>query len=100
MNSRRSVASCMTTQQIRAIRWLTLVGAVFLSVAVPILLVSCDLGGELTLAILAPGLLVMSPVHNVLPALVVTVVVDAIAYCAVAYSILWLILRLGRVKRL
>ncbi len=90
----------MTTPQIRAIKWLTLLGAAFLSIAVPLLLVSCDVGGELTLAIFAPGLLVMSPVHNVLPALIVTVVVDAIVYCAVAYFILWSVLRIMQVKPL
>jgi hypothetical protein len=82
----------MTTQKIRAIKWATLLGAAFLSIAVPILLVSCDIGGELTVAIFAPGLLLMSPVHNFLPALIVTVVVDAIVYCAVAYLIFRLIL--------
>jgi len=89
----------MTSQQIRAIKWLTLLGAAFLSIAVPVLLVSCDLGGELTLAIFVPGLLVMSPVHNVLPALIVTVVVDAIVYCAVAYFIVWSILRIIQFKQ-
>jgi hypothetical protein len=89
----------MTTQQIRAITWLTLLGAAFLSIAVPVLLISCDLGGELTLAIFAPGLLLMSPVHNVLPALIVTVVVDAIVYCAVAYFIVWSVLRIMQIKQ-
>ena len=89
----------MTTQQIRAIKWLTLPGAAFLSIAVPVLLVSCDVGGELTLAIFAPGLLIMSPVHNVLPALIVTVVVDAIVYCVVAYLIVWSVLRIMQVKQ-
>lgn len=83
----------MTTQQIRAIKWMTLLGAALLSVVVPVLLVGFDVGGELTLAILAPGLFVMSPVHNFLPALVVTLVVDAVVYCAVAYFVVWSILR-------
>ena len=86
----------MTTQQMRAIRWLTLLGAAFLSSAIPILLISCDLGGELTLAIFAPGLLLISPVHNVLPALIVTVVADALVYCAVAYLTVWSVLRIER----
>lgn len=90
----------MTTQQIQAIKWLTLLGAAFLSIVVPVLLVSFDVGGELTLAILAPGLLFMSPVHNFLPALIVTVVVDAIVYCAVAYLIVWVVLRLMQIKQL
>ena len=84
----------MTTQQIRAIKWMTLLGAAFLSVVVPVLLVGFDVGGELTLAIFAPGLLLMSPVHNVLPALVVTLVVDAVVYCAVAYFVVWSTLRI------
>lgn len=89
----------MTTQQIRAIKWLTLLGAAVLSIAVPVLLISCDLGGELTLGVFVPGALVMSPVHNVLPALIVTVVVDAIVYCAVAYCIVWLVLRIMQVRK-
>jgi len=89
----------MTTQQICAIKWLTLLGAAFLSIAVPMLLVSYDLGGDFTLAIFAPGMLVISPVHNFLPALIVTVVVDAIVYCLVAYSIVRLVLRFLQVKQ-
>jgi hypothetical protein len=89
----------MTTQQVRAIKWLTLLGATFLSLAVPALLISCDLGGERALAVLVPGALVMSPVHNILPALIVWVVVDAIVYCAVAYFILWLALRIMKVRQ-
>jgi hypothetical protein len=89
----------MTTQQIRAIKWLTLLSAAFLSIAVPVLLISCDLGGERTLAVFAPGVLLMSPVHNVLPALIVWVVVDAIVYCAVAYFIVWLVLRIMQVRQ-
>ena len=75
-----------------------MLGAAFLSIAVPVLLVACDVGGELTLAIFAPGLLLMSPVHNFLPALIVTLVVDAIVYCAVAYLVVSSILRIGLVK--
>lgn len=86
----------MSMKQIRAIRWLTLLGAAFSSVAIPVLLISCDLGGEITLAVFAPGLLLISPVHNVLPALIVTVVVNAIVYCAVAYLTLWSVLRIHR----
>jgi len=86
----------MTMQQMRAIRWLTLLGAAFFSIAIPVLLISWDLGGELTLAIFAPGLLLISPVHNVLPALIVTVVFDAIVYCAVAYLTVWSVLRIER----
>ena len=89
----------MTTQQIRAIKWLTLLGATFLSIAVPVLLISCDLGGERTLAVFVPGALLMSPVHNVLPALIVWVVVDALVYCAVAYFIVWLVLRIMQVRQ-
>ena len=89
----------MTTQQIRAIKWLTLLSATFLSIAVPALLISCDVGGEGTLAVLIPGMLLMSPVHNVLPALIVWVVVDAIVYCAVAYFIVWLVLRIMQVRQ-
>lgn len=88
----------MTTQQIRAITWATLLGAAFCSIVLPVLLVGLDVGGELTLAVFAPGLLVMSPVHNFLPALIVTVVVDAIVYCAVAYFVLWSILRIMQIK--
>ena len=95
----RWASSSMTTQQIRAIKGLTLLGAAFLSIAVPVLLISA-LGGELTLAIFAPGLLVMSPVHNVLPALIVTILVDAIVYCAVAYFGVWAVLRIMQVKQL
>jgi hypothetical protein len=54
---------------------------------------------ELTLAIFAPGLLLMSPVHNFSPALIVTVVVDAIVYCAVAYFIVWSVLRTMQIKQ-
>jgi hypothetical protein len=97
--AQRWASSSMTMQQIRAIKWLTLLGAAFLSIAVPVLLVICDLGGELTLAIFSPGLLLMSPVHNVLPALIVTVVVNAIVYCVVGYSMVWLVLRFMQVKQ-
>ena len=86
----------MTLKQIRAIRWLTLLGAAFLSVAIPVLLISSDLGGEITLAVFAPGLLLISPVHNVLPALIVTVIADALVYCAVAHLTLWSVLRIHR----
>ncbi len=96
--AQRWASSSMTTQQIRAIKWLTLLGAAFLSIAVPVTLISCDLGGELTLAIFAPGLLLMFPVHNVLPALIVTAVVDAIVYCAVAYFIVCSGLRIMQIK--
>jgi hypothetical protein len=89
----------MTTQQLRAIICLTLLGAAFLSIAVPVLLISCDLGDDLTLAIFVPGLLLMSPVHNVVPALIVTVLVDAIVYCAVAYFIVCSLLRVMRTKQ-
>ena len=89
----------MTTQQIRAIKWLTLLGAAFLSIAIPVLLICCDPGGELTLAVFVPGALLISPVHNVLPALIVWVVVDAIVYCTVAYFILWLVLRIMQVRQ-
>jgi hypothetical protein len=89
----------MTTLQIRAIKWLTLLSAAVLSIAVPALLVGADVGGELTLAFFAPGLLVMSPIHNFLPALIVTVVVDAIVYCTVAYFILWAVLRITRSRQ-
>jgi len=89
----------MTTQQSRAIKWLTLLGAAFLSIAVPVLLVSFDVGGERTLAIFAPGLLLMSPVHNFLPALIVTVVVDAVVYWAVAYFIVWSVSRIMQKKQ-
>lgn len=51
-----------------------------------------------TLAVFVPGALLMSPVHNVLPALIVWVVVDAIVYCAVAYFIIWLVLRIMQVR--
>ena len=74
-------------------------GAAFLSIAVPVLPVSFDVGGEVTLAIFAPGLLLMSPVHNFLPALIVTVFVDAIVYCAVAYLIVWSVLRIFKIKQ-
>jgi hypothetical protein len=89
----------MTTEQIRAIKWVTLLGATFLSIAVPVLLTRFDVGGELATAISAPGLLLMSPVHNFLPALIVTVVVDAIVYCAVAYLIVWSVLRIMQLKQ-
>jgi hypothetical protein len=36
----------MATQQIRAIKWLTLLGAAFLSIVVPVLLVSFDVGTD------------------------------------------------------
>ena len=75
-----------------------MLGAAFLSVAVPVVLVGLDMGGELTLAIFAPGLLVMSPVHNILPALIVTLLVDAIVYCAVAYFVVWSIFRLMHIN--
>ena len=88
----------MTKLQIRAIKVSTLLGAAFFSIVVPVLLVGFGVGGELTVAVFAPGLLVMSPVHNVLPALIVTVVVDAIVYCAVAYFLLWSILRIMQIK--
>jgi hypothetical protein len=89
----------MTTQQIRAIKWVTLLGAAFLSIVVPVILVGFNVGGEWTLTIFAPGLLVMSPVHNVLPALIVTVVVDAFVYCIVAYLVVWSLLRIVQIKR-
>lgn len=88
----------MNTQQIRAITWLTLLGAVLLSVALPLLVVTSDVGPDFVVGIFAPGLLLMSPVHNVLPALFVTVVVDAIVYCAVAYAILRLVLSIVHTK--
>lgn len=41
----------------------------------------------------------MSPVHNVLPALIVTLLVNAIVYCALAYAILRLVLRIVHPRR-
>jgi hypothetical protein len=89
----------VTTQQIRAISWLTLLGAALLSVALPVLVVMSDVGPDFVVGIFAPGLLLMSPVHNVLPALIVTVVVDAIVYCVVAYAILRLVLRIAHARQ-
>jgi hypothetical protein len=89
----------VTTQQIRATTWLTLVGAALLSIALPFLVTISDVGPDFIVGIFAPGLLLMSPVHNVLPALIVTVVVDAIVYCAVAYAILRLVLSIVHAKQ-
>jgi len=89
----------MTTQQIRAITWLTVVGAALLSIALPVLVVTSEVGPDFIVGIFAPGLLLMSPVHNVLPALIVAVVVDAMIYCAVAYGILRLVLSIVRAKQ-
>ena len=86
----------MTKQQIQKIRWVTFAGAIFLSVTVPVLLTVFDVGGELTLAIFAPGLLLMSPVHNLLPALIVTLVVNALVYWIVAELIVSAVLRIMR----
>ena len=88
----------MTTQRIRTITWLTLAGAAFLSIVLPILVTISDVGPDFVVGIFAPGLLLMSPVHNVIPALIVTLLVDAIVYCAVAYAILRIVLRIVRVK--
>jgi hypothetical protein len=88
----------MTAQQIRAITWLTLGGAAFLSIVIPVLVITLDVGPDFVVGIFAPGLLLMSPVHNVIPALIVTLFVDAIVYCAVAYAILRLVLRIVRVE--
>ena len=84
----------MTKQQIHALKWLSLLAGAFLSVVVPLLLLRVDVNSDLAFMILAPGSLLMSPVHNVLPALVVTVVFDAIIYCAVAYSIARLVIKI------
>jgi hypothetical protein len=84
----------VTTQQIRAITWLTLLGAALLSIALPLLVVFSDVAPDFVVGIFAPGLLLMSPVHNVIPALIVTVVVDAVVYCTVGYAILRLVLRI------
>ena len=89
----------MSTQQIRTITWLTLLGAALLSIVLPVLVVFSDMGPDFIVGIFAPGLLLMSPVHNVLPALIVTVVVDALVYCAVAYAILRLVLRIVHAKQ-
>jgi hypothetical protein len=83
----------VTTTQIRVITWLTLLGAALLSIAILFLVLSSDVVPDFIGGILAPGLFVMSPVHNFIPALIVTVVVDAIVYCTVAYAILRLVLR-------
>src|SRR5207244_10896080 len=91
-------ASLLTTQRIRTITWLTLAGAAFLSIVLPILVTISDVGPDFVVGIFAPGLLLMSPVHNVIPALIVTLLVDAIVYCAVAYAILRIVLRIVRVK--
>ena len=88
----------MTTQRIRTITWLTLAGAAFLSIVLPILVTISDVGPDFVVGIFAPGLLLISPVHNVIPALIVTLLVDAIVYCAVAYAILRIVLRIVRVK--
>ena len=48
-------------------------------------MVSVDVESEFAFWVFAPGLGVMSPVHNVLPALIVTLVVDALLYCIVAF---------------
>jgi hypothetical protein len=98
---KRSVGHLLvTTQQIRAITWLTLLGAVLLSVALPLLVVFSDVGPDFIVGVFAPGVLLISPVHNVIPALIVTVVVDAIVYCTVAYAILRLVLRLCRLNNI
>ena len=88
----------MTIERIRAITWLTLGGAAFLSIVIPVLVITLDVGPDFVVGIFAPGLLLMSPVHNVIPALIVTLFVDAIVYCAVAYAILRLALRIVRVE--
>ena len=69
MNSRRPVNSDVghlvrDTQQIRAITLLTSLGAALLSIALPVLVVMSDVGPDFVVGIFAPGLLLMSPVHN------------------------------------
>ena len=78
--------------------WLTLLGATLLSIVLPLLVMFSDVP-DFIVGIFAPGLLLMSPVHNVIPALIVTVVVDAIVYCTVAYAILRLVLRIVHTKQ-
>jgi len=74
----------MTNQQVQALYWLSLLAGAFLSVAIPVLMVSLDVDSGLAYWLFAPGLGVMSPVHNVLPALIVTLSVNALLYCGFA----------------
>ena len=89
----------MTRQQVLALKWLAVLGGAVLSVAVPVLLIGSGVESELALGILAPGLGLINPVHNIIPALIVMVVVDAAFYCAAAYALVSLLLRVLRTRR-
>jgi hypothetical protein len=84
----------MNKQQVRAFYWVSLLAGGFLSVAIPVLMVSVHVESELAFWVFAPGVGVMSPVHNILPALIVTLVVDALLYCIVAFITARLLVRL------
>jgi len=88
----------MTRQQVLALKWLSLLGAAILSIAIPVLLVSTGLDSELALTIFAPGAGLINPVHNIIPALIVTVVVDAVLYCLVTYAAVSLLVRVLRLQ--
>ena len=89
----------MTKQQVHALKWLTVLGGAVLSVAVPVLLIGSGVESGLALRILAPGLGLINPVHNIIPALIVMAVVDAAFYCAAAYALVSLLLRALRTRR-
>lgn len=89
----------MTKQQVLAIKWLAVPGAAALSIAVPALLLGSGVESDLAYSILAPGSGLIGPVHNVIPALIVTVVFDAIVYCVAAYIIVSLLLRVLRARQ-
>src|SRR6266550_1196820 len=90
MNSRRRVNSnvghlSMTRQKILAIRISSLLGGAFFSFAIPAIMLGSDVNSELAWRIFAPGFGVVPVIHNVLPAIILTVIIDAFVYCIVAF---------------
>jgi hypothetical protein len=87
----------MTRRQVLALKWSAVLGGAALSVVVPFLLLGLGVESEPALWILAPGMWLVDPMHNIIPFLAVMIVVDAAVYGAAAYASVSLLLRVLRV---
>lgn len=87
----------MTRRQVLALKWSAVLGGVALSVVVPFLLLGLGVESGPVLWILAPGMWLTNPMHNIIPFLAVMFVVDAAVYGAASYALASLLLRVLRV---
>ena len=77
----------MTRQQILAIKISSLLGGAFFSFAIPSIMLAADVNSELAWRIFAPGFGVVPVIHNVLPAIISTLIIDVFVYCIVAFGV-------------